>query len=309
MKKAFLFFVIAGALIACKKNNGPGTVLYKVQYTNDASVFKTKQADSLHSGFGDYITSITPHHFAASINMMGMQNDTNPQDNTTTLLSFIMDNGQSMIMPEPQADFSNNQEVEFSPEIQHQYTAGQEINFLYFYFVPYYIYQELTLPAEYENISINQFNETYNINYFGIGQEQYYCDSVKTGTTLKIKYIPFITRLHPYPAGYPQAIVFGNCDSTFIYNAEGNLTQNSVDHPFPGGSHSCSIRSNKYESPTITIPENGETLTLHTTVGFDTENLIQVYAGADNIAYTADDIFVYAPRYWERIVAKLEVRE
>jgi len=38
---------------------------------------------------------------------------------------------------------------------------------------------------------------------------------------------------------------------------------------------------------------------------FDINNLIQIYAGADNIPYTSDDIFVYAPRFWERLSVNL----
>lgn len=34
---------------------------------------------------------------------------------------------------------------------------------------------------------------------------------------------------------------------------------------------------------------------------FDTNNIIQVYAGAGNKPYTPDDISVYAPKYWERL--------
>ena len=31
------------------------------------------------------------------------------------------------------------------------------------------------------------------------------------------------------------------------------------------------------------------------------ENIIQIYAGADNIPYTSDDIIVMEPKFWERI--------
>jgi hypothetical protein len=43
-------------------------------------------------------------------------------------------------------------------------------------------------------------------------------------------------------------------------------------------------------------------------ISFITDDLIQVYAGNDGVAYTGDDVFVYPPRYWERVVARLEVR-
>jgi hypothetical protein len=270
---------------------------------------KGEKNNFLHNGFGTFITSLTPSHFSASINMMGMQDNIDPGNNTTILLGFIMHDGSDMTVPKPQADFSNNQEVEFFPQMGHHVIPGQQINFIYFYFVPYYIYQEVTLPIEYQNVTINQFNEVYPVGYFGISEEQFNCGSVKFGNILKVKYQPFITRLHPYPAGYPHGIIFGNTDSTFIFNKEGNLISNSIDNPFGGESRACNIRSNHFLANTITIPEEGKTLSIHATLSFDTKDIIQVYAGQDNIRYTSDDIFVYAPEYWERIATKIETSE
>lgn len=47
---------------------------------------------------------------------------------------------------------------------------------------------------------------------------------------------------------------------------------------------------------------------MYSTISFITDDLIQVYAGNNCVAYTGDDVFVYPPRYWERVVARLEVR-
>jgi hypothetical protein len=41
---------------------------------------------------------------------------------------------------------------------------------------------------------------------------------------------------------------------------------------------------------------------------FDTHNLIQIYAGEDNIPYTSDDVFIYAPNFWERIQVSVKVQ-
>ncbi len=56
-----------------------------------------------------------------------------------------------------------------------------------------------------------------------------------------------------------------------------------------------------------TAPLEGETVLMNGVLSFDTNGLIQVYAGADNIPFTSDDIFVYAPKFWERIYSKLEI--
>lgn len=55
------------------------------------------------------------------------------------------------------------------------------------------------------------------------------------------------------------------------------------------------------------MPDDGESITMYSTISFDCTKLIQVYAGKDNIAYTNDDVFIYAPKYWERLKVRLDV--
>jgi hypothetical protein len=131
---------------------------------------------------------------------------------------------------------------------------------------------------------------------------------VKIGNLLKIKHPAFISRLYKSGNGYPYAYVFGNADSTFVFNKEGNTVPNSENWPFGGSTMNPIIRSNKYIAKTVTMPTDGATLEMISTISFDTENLIQIYAGQDNVAYTGDDIFVYAPNYWERLGVKLELK-
>ena len=52
------------------------------------------------------------------------------------------------------------------------------------------------------------------------------------------------------------------------------------------------------------VPE-GSTQVIGGTLSFDIDGLIQIYAGKDNKPYTADDVFVYAPKYWNRIKVML----
>ncbi len=54
-------------------------------------------------------------------------------------------------------------------------------------------------------------------------------------------------------------------------------------------------------------PLSGETVVMNGVLSFDTNGLIQVYAGPDNIPYTNDDVFVYAPKFWERINSRLDI--
>lgn len=122
------------------------------------------------------------------------------------------------------ADFSNNQEVAITPILCSTNLIGgifkqKEVTFNYFNFVPSYLYHEVDLPVQYNNISLAQFNGRLNVEY----------------------------------------------------------TYDSVKGMF-------------------------------STISFDTQNLIQIYAGIDNIPYSSDDIFVYAPNYWERVIVKLEIK-
>lgn len=48
-------------------------------------------------------------------------------------------------------------------------------------------------------------------------------------------------------------------------------------------------------------PLPGETKTYITAIGFINDDIIQIYAVADNIPYTSDDIIVFEPFFWEKI--------
>jgi hypothetical protein len=103
--------------------------------------------------------------------------------------------------------------------------------------------------------------------------------------------------------------IFGNTDSTFVVNPNGELVPGSSENnPIASNSGTALIiRSHKYTNMIYNAPASGETAVMNGILSFNTQNLIQVYAGADNVPYTSDDIFVYAPKFWERIYSKLEV--
>jgi len=308
MRTTFCFLIISSLLLACSKDRVNGDIRHRVQYTTSKTDLKTMEsnADSRYTQFGDYITSITPYKFTSKINIMCYQDNWDITGNSTHTISYVdgHDNDPRYEIA-TYADFSNNQEVEITPILystdkQDGIFKQKEVTFTYFNFCPYYLYQEVEIPVQYKDITINQFNQYYN--------EPYSCDSVKFGNVLKIKHVPFISRLYQYGNGYPWAYVFGNTDSTFVYNKEGKTVPPSEHWPFGGSTINPIIRSNKYVAKTVTMPTNGETIEMVSTISFNTENLIQIYAGQDNIPYTSDDIFLYAPNYWERLSAKLEIK-
>ena len=308
MKTTFYFLIAASLLLGCNKDRVNGDIRHRVQYTTVKTALKSTEInpDSMYTQFGHYITSVTPYKFTSKINIMCYQDNWDFSDKSTHTISYVdgHDNDPRFEIA-TYADFSNNQEVEITPilygtDMRDGMFEQKEVTFTYFNFCPYYLYQEVEIPIQYKDITINQFDEYYN--------EPYHCDSVKFGNILKIKHIPFITRLFTYGNGYPYAYVFGNTDSTFVFNKEGNTVPNSENWPFGGSAKNPIIRSNKYIAKTVNMPTNGETIEMVSTISFDTENLIQIYAGQDNIAYTSDDIFLYAPNYWERLRVKLEIK-
>jgi len=116
---------------------------------------------------------------------------------------------------------------------------------------------------------------------------------------MRISWRPFLSGNYPVRA---HSYVFGNTDSTFIFYSDQHVS--TVDNP--QGQIGYIVRSNKYNTITISAIPDEETKTIKGTMSFNTTDLIQLYAGQDNIPYTYDDIFVYAPNFWERISVSLE---
>jgi hypothetical protein len=200
------------------------------------------------------------------------------------------------------ADFSGNVEVKpepilYSTDMRDGVFEQKTVTFNYFIFVPYHINLEFTLPSAYAGIKPDMLNET---TY----------DSVNKRTVCKATEFEMVKLIYPkYNSKIPGGYCFGNTDSTYIYNKDGLSLENSAERPFGGPNYRQPvIRSNHFTPSTVSMPAPGETIEMISTISYNTEGIIQVYAGADNIAYTKDDMFVYAPKYWERIKVKLETR-
>ena len=216
--------------------------------------------------------------------------DENPIDNEGHILDLIDNNGPEDA-PERFADFSNAATVSLAPILWG--TVGsdglyvdKQIDFVIFSFHMSYFYQEVQLPAEYANVNLSHFNNVFN-------DKQYYSDVVKTGNILKVDFFPLIAYVDNI-TGY----FFGCTDTTVLISQSSQIIPALAPVGVLGGNFAW---SNKYKAWTFDSPMEGETKTMNTTVGFISDNLIQVYAGLDNIPYTSDDVFVYAPNYWERL--------
>jgi hypothetical protein len=302
-KTSICLLLLAVLLQNCGKFK-TGKIDYKVKYTTDKSSLKSTKAtpDKTYAQFGAYITSLTPHTFTSKIRIMMYLDNWEQSGNSTHMISYVdgHDNDPNYEIA-TYADFSGNQEVSMDPilystDIYNGIFKQKEIIFNYFYFVPYYFTQEFEIPSQYGEIRM-----------INLGGDAIYSVDAPTGKrTCKVNHDPFVNAIYTQSSHVPFSFVFGNTDSTFIFNKECANVPLSENSPF-GGSAPI-IRSNKYTPLKVTMPSDGESLIMYSTVSFDTENLIQVYAGIDNIPYTSDDVFVYAPDYWERLHVKLEIK-
>jgi len=296
MRAAICLFVLASLTWSC--NNNAGYIKYLVKYTTEDISLKSGPAEPelYHTGMGDYITSITPNYFGSKINVL-MYLDQWQQG--ASMISYVdgHDNDPNYEIA-INVDFSNNQESQYDPILYGDLWKGmfrqKEITFKYLLFAPSYFEQEFEIPAGYGSMQI-------------IGQNGTYRTEPGTGKRfIKIYQQPLLEPFMGMPASQPWGYFFGNTETTYVFNKECADLPASEDSP-NGGSR-CMIRSHQFNPVTVTMPEEDETIEMYSTLSFNTDNLIQVYAGRDNTPYTVDDVFVYAPNYWERLKVRLEVR-
>lgn len=305
MKKLFYLLPIFVLLSSCEKG---GSVSYKIKFTTeDIGIVRSTQADdTVYTQFGNYMTSLTPTLFTSRIWTVGYIDKVIVfGTNEANMLQYIDQNQMALPYNDTSrfVDFSSNATISFNPVTFGNMTnttnffAEPEIDFKYFYFIPYYLYQEVQLPAGYNGVTLDMFSVPGDPN-----------PVVIAGNVLKAKNHQMMKQILPNAQTNSYTLfIFGNCDSTYVVNPNGELIGTGTDNPVNEPQSSLIIRSNLYERTLVTSPQNGEQIVMSGTLSFYTNNLIQVYAGTDNIPYTSDDIFVYAPRFWERLTTRLVV--
>jgi hypothetical protein len=309
MKKIIYFLLFTSLFISCKKEK-KGNVIYNIKFTTQEVSFKTNllqksmtDYDTLYTQFGDYITSLTPTKFNSSVWTIGYTDRVGWQD--CNALQYIEQNGDILPYSDPLriVDFSSNATVSFNPVIygdideDHNTFATPEVDFIYFYFIPFYLYQEVELPSQYQSVIIDMFPTSMDPH-----------PAVFEGNILKVQQYQMINTIFPNAKQNGGLyFIFGNCDSSYVVNENGEYVGLSSDCPIAEAKDDLTIRSNNYVNMIFNSPYNGETVTMNGTLSFNTINLIQVYKGADNIAYTSDDIFVYAPHFWDRLYSRLDI--
>jgi hypothetical protein len=308
MKRIIYFWITVLIFIGCKKDGG-GNLTVTMRYVlsdhqKSASVKSAVKSysstqEEQYTQFGDYITSITPSVYIIKFGDMRFQNyDKEGQmwNNSINIINSNMTNTDEARF----ADFTKNNIVNITPVADH-YDTRNSVTLNIFVFITMFIYQEFELPSQYANVKDLE-NLVYEKAAWGID----YKTSVeiggeRDGLTIKGSEMPLI-KDKLFDNDMPHSYVFGATDSTYIW--KNTLGGQSINDPIGQGGYI--VRSNKYNSFTIPAISKNETYTLAGTMSFNINNIIQVYAGADNIPYTSDDIFVYAPKYWERLSVSLD---
>ncbi len=285
---------------------------YKVRYdTSSKKSLEDVKGDSLYTEFGTYITSITPYHFSCKMAMLIFQDRYRQQDPRCHMISFVdgHDNDPSYEIA-AYADFSGNQEVEFDPilystDIRDGLFEQKEVDFQFLTFSPIYFKHEFEIPLQYLSlIQPGPGSSFLNGSTIVYDPDQ---NKITVSTMKNFSYGAIHGNANAMPTSF--SLVFGNTDSSYIYMYKGVELPEDKRFPFWDQDGWVLIRSDKFITLNIRMPAEGQTNTMYSTISFNTDGLIQVYAGNDNIPYTSDDLFIYAPCFWERVKVKLETIE
>ena len=306
MKRISYFLFVISILAGCSKDNG-GNLSINMTY-NYTDIRKAAEKSNLvkaysitdeqrYTQFGDYITSITPTVFIAKFLDMRIQN----WDENGTIWNASMnliDNNTDISSTDRLADFSKGASVNFNPDSKYLNTQNST-EFNIFVFIFCFFYQELELPAQYNTVTNLDhldwaFQSTGEIRF-----DDYSVKGKRNGQYIKVSDGPFIKDL--IFNEMPHAYVFGKTNNTYIYKSDSHM---SINDPLAQGGNI--IRSNAYTPITISAIPANEAKTLNGTMTLNINNMIQIYAGVDNIPYTKDDVFVYAPNYWERLSVSIK---
>jgi hypothetical protein len=292
-KYAITLFFVSLIFMGCDKFK-TGEIHHKVRFTSHKLKEKRSEKDSFYSSevLGAYITSITPRRLNARLNILMYLDNWDQQGENTHMISYVdgHDNDPNYNIY-TDVDFTDNQLVEYTPILYSKDKRDgifeqAEVTFNYLLLAPTYFSQEIELPKEYGSVKGGVL-DTLTGKRIWTTNHQILCEAI-----------------FGYPNQQPWAYFFGNCDSTYLVHQD--KVDHSISEEYPFGEKFI-IRSNAFSPITVKMPTSGQTIEMYSTIGFDSENLIQVYAGKDNVPYTQDDVFVYAPKFWERLYVNLEV--
>ena len=304
MKNIILFLVIA-LLAGCEKKEGLDLKMRTV-YTSIPDDGKKSATNSMtyystteyYTQFGDFVGAITPLSVKARFNTIRFIDRLNTDHGMQTMLEII---GVNWPFDDVRrlADFTNGNTLEVEPEIYGNvdtdgWFVDENIRLKYLFILP----QEFTLEFAIPDLLTNNFPIHPNVY------------SERNGNTIKcgIDFLLYPVQDNAYDIVHGISLngfVFGETDITYLVRQD-NIPDGDVAELITQAQPHTVVRSSRYVSPTLIPPSRGETKIITTTISFDSKNIIQQYAGADNIPNTWDDRIVFVPKFWERFNVVIE---
>jgi len=298
MKQVFAILIIS-TLFGCNKESGLD-IKFRTIYTSMPNNGKNSEKSSLVSNstmehytqFGDFLGTISPDKVKAEFNSIRFIDRKNTEEGMQTMLEIIGVNWPSDD-ERRFADFTNGSEIEVVPEMfgnvgKDGWFVDKNIKLKYLLILPKNFNLEFTVPDQLtDNLT------TYSGVYFEKNE-----NLIKCGIDFLLYHIKNEGYNFEHGIGL-KGFVFGETDTSYIVRQD-NIPNGDVTELISQAQPHSVVRSSKYVSPILSPPAEGATKIITTTISFNSENIIQHYAGSDNKPYTWDDIFVFEPKFWER---------
>lgn len=290
-----IFSLLIIATVSCKKdkNRSVNQRLRTSNLEKPAERMLLGGSDLEYTEFGKLITKITPDSFFGILFHIKYFDEVLNSGSTIALLGPEVNTPSDGIL----VDFKRDTTFSLIPKLTgNVYTNADGTGSFYketdvtfnLLFIQMGFKLNIKLPAAYDTILLTQFK-----NHIDYGKQ--------FGSILRTNQFPLNQVVPSLKLFNVQDMYFyfGRTDTTFIEYSSG---------PQPNfGPQSIHVRSARYTPWILKEPMPGETHTVTSSIGFNFENIIHLYSGADNIAYTADDIIVFEPKFWERIFADVKI--
>ncbi len=303
--KKLIFLSMLLALFACRKEGLD--VKFRTIYT---SPLKTKSAETTgqimdseqdyYSQFGDFLGTITPDSVTALFKTIRFTDSKTLENGVTTLIDVVSPN-YDISDPRCFADFTNGNIVEVIPEMYGNigndgWFVAEKIDLKYLGVFLHYMLFYYDLPPMYNNVDLMMDHYRNGMGYMS---PPGFTDAALRNEN-KMESTNFYFLQHEYKGlgRGPRSFVFGGTDSSYVVSAQN----------FPPGEVASLVRMGigdvarvgNYTNEILTHPGKGKQKVISTTISFNYDQIIQYYAGRDNIPFTYDDVFVLVPHFWNR---------
>lgn len=219
----------------------------------------------------------------------------------TTLIDVVSPN-YDMDDPRCFADFTNGNIVEVIPEMYGNigndgWFADEEIHLIYLGVFLHYMLFYYNLPPQYNDVDL-MLDHFYGHGMNFIRPPGFTDAAMREGNRMASTNFYFLQHEYNGIGFGPRSVVFGGTDSSYVVSPQ-NIPPGEVSSLISMGIGDVA-RVGNYTYQVLTHPGKGKQKVISTTISFNYDNIIQYYAGKDNIPYTYDDVFVLVPHFWTR---------